>query len=152
MSMIKGVKKIGLASDHGGFYMKETVKEFLKKWAPDVEIIDYGTDSTASVDYPDYAQKLARAVQSGEVDYGVASCGTANGISMTLNRYEGVRAGIVWNEEITELIRKHNDANILAIPGRFVSLNDGLKFVERFFSTEFEGGRHQRRIDKIHCK
>lgn len=149
--MLKGVKRIGLAADHAGYYMKETVKEFLSKWAPEVELIDYGTDSVASVDYPDYAQKLARAVQSGEVDFGVASCGTANGIAMSLNRYEGVRAALVWSEEIAELVRLHNDANVLAIPGRFTTLNDGVKYTERFFSTEFEGGRHQRRIDKIHC-
>ncbi len=147
--MIRGVKRIGLASDHAGYCMKETVKEFLSKWAPEVELVDYGTDSTASVDYPDYGRKLAIAVASGEVDYGIASCGTANGISMTLNRYEGVRAALVWTREIAELARKHNDANVLAIPGRFVTLDDGPKFVECFFTTEFEGGRHQKRIDKI---
>lgn len=143
------IQKIGLACDHAGYEMKEAVKEFIHSWAPSVEIIDYGTYGKESVDYPDFAQKLATAIQNKEVDCGVASCGTANGITMTMNRFKGVRATIAWQEEVAQLVRMHNDANILSLPGRFLTLDEGIKITEVFLSTAFEGDRHQRRLDKI---
>ena len=147
--MLKKGMKVGFAADHAGFPMKENLKKEFQSLYPDVEVIDYGTDSLASVDYPDFAKKLARAVQSGAVDFGVASCGTSNGISITMNRFKGIRAAIVWDREVASLVRRHNDANILSIPGRFVTLNEGIELMKVFFGTEFDGGRHQRRIDKI---
>lgn len=147
--MLKKGMKVGFAADHAGYPMKETLKRELQSLYPDVEIIDYGTDSLSSVDYPDFAKALARAVQQKEVDFGVASCGTANGITMTLNRHHGVRAAIVWDREVAHLVRCHNDANVLSIPGRFVTLNEGIELMKIFFGSEFEGGRHERRIRKI---
>lgn len=147
--MLKKGMKVGFAADHAGFPMKENLKKEFQSLYHDVEVIDYGTDSLASVDYPDFAKKLARALQSGEVDFGVASCGTSNGITITLNRFKGIRAAIAWDREVASLVRRHNDANILSIPGRFVTLNEGIELMKVFFATEFEGGRHQRRIDKI---
>ena len=147
--MLEKGMKVGFAADHAGYPMKENLKKAFRSLYPDVEVIDYGTDSEESVDYPDYAHKLAEAVASGEVNYGVASCGTSNGITMTMNRHKGVRAAIVWDKEVTSLVRRHNDANILSVPGRFVTFNDGIEYLKVFFSTEFEGGRHSRRIEKI---
>ena len=147
--MLQKGMKVGFAADHAGYPMKENLKKEFQALYPGVEVVDYGTDSLASVDYPDFAHKLATAVQKGEVDFGVASCGTANGITMTLNRHKGIRATIVWDREVAALVRRHNDANILTIPGRFIPLNEGIELMKVFFETEFEGGRHQRRIDKI---
>ena len=141
------MKKIGLCSDHAGFDMKEHVKEWLK--ARGMDFVDYGTYSSESCDYPDYAHKLGQAIQNGEVDEGIAVCGTGNGISMTLNKYPKVRAGLCWNREVARLVRQHNNANVLALPGRFVSLYDAERILAEYFDKEFEGGRHQRRIDKI---
>lgn len=141
-----------MASDHAGYPMKESLKRFLSQWAPQVEIVDFGTHSEDSCDYPDYAHKLGEAVSSGELEWGVAVCGSANGISMSLNKHSNVRAAICWTEEIARLARLHNDANIISVPGRFVSEELGAKMVEAFFSTEFEGGRHERRVEKINLK
>lgn len=146
---LNNIKKIGMASDHAGFPMKESLKHFLTEWAPEVEIVDFGTYSESSCDYPDYAHKLGEAISSGELEWGVAVCGSANGISMTLNKHADVRAAICWTEEIASLARLHNNANIISVPGRFVSEELGAKMVETFFSTEFEGGRHERRVEKI---
>ncbi|MDO5036561.1 MAG: RpiB/LacA/LacB family sugar-phosphate isomerase [Porphyromonas sp.] len=143
------IKKIGLASDHAGFSTKEAMKSYLQKILPEVELVDYGTYSEASVDYPDFAHKLGKAIEEKEVDYGLASCGSANGISMTLNKYPHVRAAICWTPELAELARLHNDANILSLPGRFVSEELAQEMTKVFFTTDFEGGRHQRRVDKI---
>lgn len=143
------IKKIGLASDHAGFPMKEYVKQLLTKWMPDVELIDFGTHSEDSVDYPDFAHRLGEAIDRGELRWGVAACGSANGISMALNKHSKVRAAICWCEEIAELARLHNDANVLSLPGRFLTEAEGEAIVRKFFTTEFEGGRHQRRIEKI---
>ena len=148
MILKKGMK-VGFAADHAGYPMKENLKKEFQALYPDIEIVDFGTNALDSVDYPDYAHKLAGAVANGEVDFGVASCGTANGITMTMNRHKGVRATIVWDREVASLVRRHNDANILSIPGRFITLNEGIELMKVFFATEFEGGRHQRRIDKI---
>lgn len=143
------IKKIGLASDHAGFPMKEHVKKVLKEWMPEVELIDFGTHSEDSVDYPDFAHKLGDAIDKGDLQWGVAVCGSANGISMALNKHKNVRAAISWCEEIAELARLHNNANILSLPGRFLSDDEGEAILRKFFTTEFEGGRHQRRVEKI---
>ncbi len=138
---------IGLASDHAGFELKEYVKSILDKKG--IAYKDFGTCSTASTDYPDYAHPLAVAVQSGEVESGIAICGTGNGMAMALNRHKGIRAALCWEEEIAQLARAHNDANILVMPGRYISEAEAKLCVVAFLETPFEGGRHQGRIDKI---
>ncbi|MCF2658841.1 ribose 5-phosphate isomerase B [Parabacteroides distasonis] len=141
------MKTIGLCSDHAGFELKEQVKAWLK--SKGLSYQDFGTHSTDSCDYPDYAHPMAQAVEAGDVYPGIAICGTGNGIGMTLNKHQGIRAALCWNAEIAQLARAHNDANVLVMPGRFISWDEAEKILEVFFATEFEGGRHQRRIDKI---
>jgi ribose 5-phosphate isomerase B len=145
------MKVIGLASDHAGFELKQFVRQWLgaKGW----EYKDFGTFSTESCDYPDFAHPLALAVESGECCLGVAMCGSGNGIAMTLNKHQHVRAAICWLPEIAHLARQHNDANILVMPWRFVSTYIAGECLEEFFSTDFErGGRHERRVAKISVK
>jgi len=142
---------IGMASDHAGFEMKELLKPFIKEEFG-FTVRDYGTDSDKSVDYPDYAHPLASAVERGEVTCGIAICGSGNGISMTLNKHAGVRAALCWTEELGKLARRHNDANVLSLPGRFIDVDTAKAIVRAFFTTEFEGGRHQRRVEKIPCR
>ena len=139
--------KIGFAADHAGYQLKSYLIELVKSRG--VETVDFGTNSLESVDYPDFAHPLAIAVENGSVDCGIALCGTGNGISMTLNKHQAIRAALCWNVEIAVLARKHNDANICSIPARFVSAEDAANIVETFISTPFDGGRHQNRIDKI---
>ena len=141
------MKTIGLCSDHAGFELKEQVKTWLE--SKGLSYQDFGTHSTDSCDYPDYAHPMAQAVEAGDVYPGIAICGTGNGIGMTLNKHQGIRAALCWNAEIAQLARAHNDANVLVMPGRFISWDEAKKILEVFFATEFEGGRHQRRIDKI---
>ena len=141
------MKTIGLCSDHAGFELKEQVKAWLE--SKGLSYQDFGTHSTDSCDYPDYAHPMAQAVETGDVYPGIAICGTGNGIGMTLNKHQGIRAALCWNAEIAQLARAHNDANVLVMPGRFISWDEAKKILEVFFATEFEGGRHQRRIDKI---
>ena len=141
------MKTIGLCSDHAGFELKEQVKAWLE--SKGLSYQDFGTHSTDSCDYPDYAHPMAQAVEAGNVYPGIAICGTGNGIGMTLNKHQGIRAALCWNAEIAQLARAHNDANVLVMPGRFISWDEDEKILEVFFATEFEGGRHQRRIDKI---
>lgn len=138
---------IGLCSDHAGFELKEYVKQILD--AKGLPYKDFGTSSSDSCDYPDFAHPLAVAVENGEVYPGIAFCGTGNGIGITLNKHQGIRAALCWQEEIARLARAHNDANVLVLPGRFISKEEATKAVDVFFNTPFEGGRHQRRIDKI---
>ena len=140
-------KKIGIASDHAGYEMKEFLVGYLG--AQGYEVLDFGTDSPESVDYPDYAHPLAEAVEKGEVDAGVALCGSGEGMSMTLNKHQGIRAGLAWTPEIGALIRRHNNANIVVLPARFITNDEAVAILDAYFSAEFEGGRHQRRIDKI---
>ena len=141
------MKTIGLACDHAGYELKEYVKQLLdEKGLP---YTDFGTYSTESCDYPDFAHALANAFEKGEVYPGIAICGSGNGIAMTLNKHQKVRAALCWNEEIARLARAHNDANILVMPGRFISKEEATKAVNIFLSEPFEGGRHQRRIYKI---
>ena len=141
------MKTIGLCSDHAGFELKEQVKTWLE--SKGLSYQDFGTHSTDSCDYPDYAHPMAQAVEAGDVYPGIAICGTGNGIGMTLNKHQGIRAALCWNAEIAQLARAHNDANVLVMPGRFIAWDEAEKILKVFFATEFEGGRHQRRIDKI---
>lgn len=138
---------IGLASDHAGYALKQFVKRYLD--ARGAQYKDYGTDSEASCDYPDYGHALAEGITGGEVKLGIGICGSGEGISMTLNKHKGVRAGLAWMPEIARLIRRHNDANVLVMPGRFVSDDTAAAIMDAFFATPFEGGRHERRVKKI---
>ena len=144
------MKTIGLASDHAGFELKEFVKQWLeqKGW----EYKDFGTYSTASCDYPDFAHPLAEAVEAGECYPGIAICGSGEGISMTLNKHQGIRAALCWIPEIARLARQHNDSNVLVMPGRFIDTATADQIMTELFNTAFEGGRHQARIDKIPVK
>lgn len=143
------MKTIGLACDHAGFPLKEFVKTFLDKKG--IAYKDYGTHSLESCDYPDFAHALALGMEKGECDCGIAVCGSGEGISMTLNKHQHIRAALVWMPEIAHLARQHNDANVLVMPGRFVSNEEAEAIMEEFLSTPFEGGRHIRRIEKIPC-
>lgn len=141
---------IGLASDHAGFELKEFVKTWLD--AKGMAYKDYGTYSTESCDYPDFAHALAKGIEAGECSQGVAICGSGEGISMTLNKHQSIRAALVWMPEIAHMTRLHNDANVLVMPGRYMDTDTASKVMEEFFNTAFEGGRHQKRIDKIPVK
>jgi len=139
--------KIAIASDHAGFEMKQHLLEALKKKGH--ELKDFGSYTKESSDYADYAHPLAHAVENKEYDVGISLCGSGNGISITANKHAGIRSAICWNIEIAELARKHNNANICALPARFLDEDKAEKIVDVFLNTGFEGGRHQRRIDKI---
>ena len=141
--------KIAIGNDHAGPDYKFAIVEYLKQQGH--EVINHGTDTLESVDYPDFANPLAKAVNDGDVTLGILICGSANGVAMTANKYPKVRAGLCWTKEIVELIRQHNDANILCIPARFTSIPQAVKMVATFLNTKFEGGRHQNRVDKIGC-
>ena len=144
------IKTIGLASDHAGYELKEFVKTYLQ--GKGIAYKDFGTDSEASCDYPDYAHPLALAVEEGTCYPGIAICGSGEGISMALNKHQGIRAALVWIPEIAKMTRLHNDANVLVMPGRYIDTETASQIMEEFFNTEFEGGRHQKRIDKIPVK
>jgi ribose 5-phosphate isomerase B len=139
--------RIGLASDHAGYELKEFVRILLDK--KDIPYIDYGTYTPESVNYAIFGHKLAEAIEQNEVQIGIGVCGSGNGISMTLNKHAHIRAALCWNEEITHLARLHNDANVLVLPGRFLSMDIAEKIVDIFLNTPFEGGRHQERIAAI---
>lgn len=141
------MKNIGLACDHAGFELKEHVRNRLQ--AAGYTCQDFGTYSTDSVDYPDFAHPLAEAVETGICYPGIAICGSGNGIAMTLNKHQGIRAALCWEEELSQLARLHNDANVLVMPGRFIDFEQADRIVDAFLSTEFEGGRHCKRVDKI---
>jgi ribose 5-phosphate isomerase B len=143
-------KKIAIASDHAGFYLKEKLINYLIKEKYNVK--DFGSPSAESVDYPDYGHPLANAVTSGDFDMGISICGTGNGINMVVNKHPGIRAALCWNEEISRLSRAHNDANILALPGWFISESEAYLIARTFLTTSFEGGRHARRVEKISLK
>jgi len=138
---------IPIASDHAGFELKEKLRRELEKLGYDVE--DFGTSSPASTDYADYAHPLAREVSEGQAKRGVLLCGTGLGMSYAANRYPHVRAAVAWSPEIAELARRHNDANVLVLPARFVSEEDGVKILKTWLETPFDGGRHVRRVEKI---
>lgn len=139
--------KIALCSDHAGFELKSIIEGYLE--AQGREYKDFGTYSTESCDYPDFAHPAAFAVERGECYPGIAICGTGNGIGMTLNKHQGIRAALCWNVEIAKLARQHNDANVLVLPARFIDSVTALAIVDAFLNTPFEGGRHARRIAKI---
>ena len=141
------MKTIGLCSDHAGYELKEFVKQLFD--AKGIAYKDFGTFSTDSCDYPDFAHALANAIEAGEVYPGIAVCGSGNGIAITLNKHQGIRAALCWQEELSRLARGHNDANVLVMPGRFINTEEATRIVEAFLTTPFEGGRHQKRIDKI---
>ena len=157
------VKTVGLASDHAGFPMKQFVLQYLEKKGYPVK--DYGTYSDESVDYPDFAHALAEGIENGDVYPGIGICGSGEGMAMTLNKHQGVRAGLAWNKDIAQLIRQHNDANVIVLPGRFIDnktaeaiLDEFFKgsfeelvedSLDEFFKATFEGGRHERRVKKI---
>ena len=138
---------ISIGNDHAGPEYKSAIIEHLK--TKGYTIKNYGTDTNDSADYPDFVHPVASDVNNGKVDLGILICGTANGVGMTANKYQNVRAGVCWNSEISELARQHNNANIICIPARFTSIPQAIKMVDVFSETEFEGGRHKRRIDKI---
>ena len=140
-------KLIGMAADHAGYELKEALKPLLNELG--FEVKDFGTHSTESMDYPDVAHPLADAVEKGEVCCGVAMCGSANGISMSLNKHQGVRAALCWTPEISALAKQHNNANICVVPARFIDNDEATAILTAYFETEFEGGRHQRRVEKI---
>ena len=144
------MKKIGLASDHAGYALKEHAKEYLS--AHHIEYIDYGTHREASCDYPDYGHALGQAIDNRDVATGIAICGSGEATSTTLNKHQHVRAALCWQTEIAHLARQHNDANVLVMPGRFLTLSEADAIMDEFLTTPFEGGRHMRRIEKIPCQ
>jgi ribose 5-phosphate isomerase B len=140
-------QRIGLASDHAGYELKEFIRILLDK--KEIPYIDYGTYTTESTSYTIFGHKLAEAIEQGEVQLGIGVCGSGNGINMALNKHAAIRSALCWDEEITRLARAHNDANVLALPGRFLALDLTEKMVDIFLNTPFEGGRHQDRVDAI---
>ena len=136
-----------VSNDHAGVELKNAVKKFLEEKGYVVE--NLGDNSGESVDYPDIIHPLAKEISKNKDKKGIIMCGTGNGVSMVANKYEGVRAGLCWSKEIAELIRKHNDANVLSLPARFISTKEALEIVDIFLNTDFEGGRHERRVEKI---
>lgn len=140
-------RHIAIGCDHAGFQYKEQIKKELQELGH--EVIDFGTNSADSVDYPDYVHPLAQYINDQKADYGILVCGSGNGVAMTANKYQNIRAALCWNEEVSALARKHNDANILCIPARFVKKEEAEKMTKIFINTEFEGGRHANRVDKI---
>lgn len=142
--------KIGICNDHAGVDYKKNLAAYLTEKGH--EIVNFGTDTTDSMDYPDVAHPLASAVEEGKVDLGIAFCGTGNGMQMALNKHQGIRAGLCWSAEIGKLIKQHNNANVLVMPARFISFDTVLEITQAWLDEEFEGGRHQNRINKIPCK
>ncbi|WP_430973072.1 ribose 5-phosphate isomerase B [Sunxiuqinia rutila] len=139
--------KIALASDHAGFEKKQVIMNFLKEQG--IEFKDFGAYSDESSDYPDWAHPMAKAVEDGDFELGISLCGSGNGINMTANKHQQIRSAICWTPEIAELARLHNDANVCALPARFINDEEALQIVKTFLSTDFEGGRHVRRINKM---
>jgi ribose 5-phosphate isomerase B len=138
---------IAIASDHAGFDLKQHIKKYLESEGH--KLTDFGAPSNASSDYPDFAHPLAQAIESKKFDFGISMCGSGNGINMAANKHQGIRSALCWEVEIAALARAHNNANICALPARFISTEKAEQIVQTFLSTPFEGGRHQRRIDKI---
>ncbi len=141
------MKTIALCSDHAGYEIKQFVKLWIEKKGWNYK--DFGSFNQESMDYPDVAHPMAESIEKGEFEVGISICGSGNGISMTLNKHQGIRAALCWNKEIARLAKVHNNANVLSIPGRFITINETSDMLEAFFNSEFEGGRHQKRIDKI---
>lgn len=144
------IMKIAIGNDHAGTEYKLAIVGLLKSIG--IEVANYGTDGTDSVDYPDFVHPVAKEIEEGTADFGIIICGSGNGASMTVNKHQKVRAALCWTKEIVALARSHNDANILSLPARFISLPQALDMVQVFLNTEFEGGRHERRVEKIPCQ
>jgi ribose 5-phosphate isomerase B len=142
-------KPIAVGADHAGFEYKQAIVKHLNKLG--YQVADFGTYSEDSVDYPDFAHPLANSVETNESSCGILVCGSANGVAITANKHNGIRAGLCWQKDVAELTRKHNDANVLCIPARFISKHLALDIVDTFLDTPFEGGRHQGRVNKISC-
>lgn len=141
---------IAMASDHAGYELKSRLKQYL--CTKGYDILDFGTDSEESCDYPDYAHPAAEAVENGTANFGICMCGTGNGIQITLNKHQGIRAALCWSPALATLAKEHNNANILVLPARFVNYDEAIAIVDAYLEAKFEGGRHQRRIDKIPVK
>ncbi|MDI9363467.1 MAG: ribose 5-phosphate isomerase B [Flavobacterium sp.] len=148
-SVFDTTKPIALGADHAGFEYKEAIKVWLTNKGFTVK--DFGTNSLESVDYPDFAHPTAASVESGECAFGILFCGSANGVAITANKHQHIRAGLAWQNDVAKLIRQHNNANIVCIPARFIALALAQEIIENFMTTEFMGGRHGRRVDKIAC-
>lgn len=141
--------KIAIGADHAGFELKSKVLDFLKERG--IEAKDFGAYSLESVDYPDFAHPVAEMVESGDADLGIVICGSGNGINMAVNKHQGIRSALCWQPELAALARQHNNANVLALPARFIEVNTALECVDSFLNSSFEGGRHERRVNKISC-
>ena len=139
--------KLAMASDHAGYELKEKLLKYLDKKGHIIK--DFGSFSPDSVDYPDYGHVLAEEVSNKDFDFGISLCGSGNGINMTVNKHQGIRSALCWNVEIAELARRHNDANVCALPARFITFDEARDILEAFLNTPFDGGRHKRRVDKI---
>lgn len=150
MSIIQEGKKVAMCSDHAGYELKSIIQGYLE--SQDIEYTDFGTNSTDSCDYPDFAHPCAEAIEKGECYPGIAMCGSGNGIQMTLNKHQGIRAALCWTVELAKLARQHNDANVLVLPARFIEPVLALEIVDAFLNTHFEGGRHINRVNKIAVK
>ena len=142
--------QISIGNDHAGPDYKKAIVHYLESLGH--EVTNYGTDSEDSVDYPDFGHPVANDVEQGKADFGIVICGSGNGIAMTVNKHAGVRAGLCWTKEIAYLTRLHNDANVLSIPARYTSIQQTVEIVATFLTTDFEGGRHQNRVNKIACQ
>lgn len=143
------MKKLAIGNDHAGYELKAQIVKHLLSKGYDVK--DFGAYSSDRADYPDFAHPLSSAIEAGEYDLGILICGSGNGISMTANKHQGIRSAVCWNKEIAELARLHNDANIIALPARFIDVNEAIASVDIFLATNFEGGRHKDRVNKISC-
>lgn len=141
--------KIAIGNDHAGVHYKQAISDYLKSQG--VEVLNFGTDTTDSVDYPDFAHPVAKALEEGKADFGVLICGSGNGIAITANKHQKVRCALCWNKEIAALAREHNDANAVSIPARYTSVPQAIDIVKTFLATAFEGGRHLARVNKISC-
>ncbi len=140
---------ISLGSDHAGFVFKKAIHEYLE--SKSYTVLDFGTNGPEAVDYPDFAHPAANAVATGKAELGIVICGTGNGVAITTNKHPTIRCGLCWTEEIAAIVRQHNNANMIAIPARFVSLETAIAMVDVFLHTDFEGGRHLNRVNKIPC-
>lgn len=143
-------KKIAIGCDHGGYELKEKLVQSMRSWDfIDIEVKDFGTNSSESVDYPDFAHKVCESIESKDSEFGILICGTGNGINMSANSHKGIRSALCWRRDISRLAREHNNANVLALPGRVIDYPEAWECVKEFLTSEFEGGRHQKRVDKI---
>lgn len=146
---VNKMKKIAIGNDHAGFELKTVLVKHLVDSG--YEVKDFGSYNLEKADYPDYAHKVSKAIEEGQVEIGILICGSANGIAMSANKHQGIRAAICWSEEIAQLARLHNNANIIAVPARFITTEEAIKCLDMFINTSFEGGRHESRVKKISC-